>query len=743
MSSTDNTVNYRNETKEGYLVPSILKRSWYAQIEILKYVDEICRENNIKYIADCGTLLGAIRHKGFIPWDDDIDLAMLRSDYIRFRDIVLEKSTDFVKIKCFKNREGFTDFKILVTNDNIIDFSKERLEGFCGFPFATGIDIFPYDYLPNSEEEKTQLYKDIIFALTVKDMIEKDDDSDNQREKISQLEERFNCHINENENIIHQINLAIEKRMSQYPEEKATLVTHIPDWIKKRNTEYSKDIFDNLVYMKFENTCVPVSSKYEEQLKVQYGEYIEMVKGFAGHDFPYFIDQITEAINTGVEKSDLRLFEYNDKLLEREKCSAKKDNKNKYIENINLQGKIICLVIKLIAQSNVEESLNMLQMLQESAMRLGNSIEISLLSNRVEAVKTIERFCEYVYESYIVLSQESEGDISENLKCLANDLDKITELVETGVFEQKKRIAIFFSHRSDWDILEQIYNEKCKENETIVYPILLPYYDLTNTLEQGEMHFEDELLPKELKTYDFESIDFENDYFDEIYYTNAFEKFDWGEISLPLFYSRNLQKISPKIVFVQSLIIDDFESDNVPMIYSAKEYICTPGVVQADEIWVHSEKIGKHFEDILSEASGEQKRKYWQSRIKMVPYDNAVNKKVDKISKKQIFVYINLSQLSTLKEEKLVQINKIINDMKGYTIDLCWDKAIDEYMSNYDNETYFSFCEFIKMNSNCGRIRVVDFNEINIAEYVAYAGDRSWLTNAFVSEGKKVYLFEL
>ena len=64
------------------------------QMEVLDYVASFCDENGIRYWIEGGTLLGAIRHKGYIPWDDDIDIAMLREDYTRFRKEFPEKSRD-------------------------------------------------------------------------------------------------------------------------------------------------------------------------------------------------------------------------------------------------------------------------------------------------------------------------------------------------------------------------------------------------------------------------------------------------------------------------------------------------------------------------------------------------------------------------------------------------------------------------------------------------------------------------
>ena len=72
---------FEEEIRDGYLVTERVKKIWYTEINLLIAFDRMCKEYNLKYSVCYGTLLGAIRHKGFIPWDDDIDVFMMRDDY--------------------------------------------------------------------------------------------------------------------------------------------------------------------------------------------------------------------------------------------------------------------------------------------------------------------------------------------------------------------------------------------------------------------------------------------------------------------------------------------------------------------------------------------------------------------------------------------------------------------------------------------------------------------------------------
>ena len=82
---------FEDEVREGFYVPGMMKRAWAAQLEVFEAVKKVCERHQIQYFAEWGTMLGAVRHGGMIPWDDDLDICMKRKDYEKFLEIAADE----------------------------------------------------------------------------------------------------------------------------------------------------------------------------------------------------------------------------------------------------------------------------------------------------------------------------------------------------------------------------------------------------------------------------------------------------------------------------------------------------------------------------------------------------------------------------------------------------------------------------------------------------------------------------
>ena len=143
-----------NNPKSGEIIDIVELKS--LMLSILKDVDAFCRKNNIHYFLTYGTLLGAVRHKGYIPWDDDIDIHMPRPDYMRF---MKEYSHKYYKAYCAEYTPEWDNYIAKVCDERtIID------EGH-GDKCGVYIDIFPLDGWPKREMSRTVHYWTVRFYL--------------------------------------------------------------------------------------------------------------------------------------------------------------------------------------------------------------------------------------------------------------------------------------------------------------------------------------------------------------------------------------------------------------------------------------------------------------------------------------------------------------------------------------------------------------------------------------------------
>lgn len=150
-----------------------LTRVHEANLFILKEIDRICRKYKIKYMLDAGTLLGAVRHKGFIPWDDDADVVFTRKNYEAFLKVArreLPPGLELLMPWDLRNGEGFYDFtaRILYKNSRTHEDSPE-MEFYGGKLNHLWVDLFTLDVLPENKiaSTVTLLLHKMIYGLAM------------------------------------------------------------------------------------------------------------------------------------------------------------------------------------------------------------------------------------------------------------------------------------------------------------------------------------------------------------------------------------------------------------------------------------------------------------------------------------------------------------------------------------------------------------------------------------------------
>ena len=135
---------------------TVLRRCQLKQLDILEEIDRICHKYDIAYWLDGGTLLGAVRHKGFIPWDDDIDIAMMKEDYERFKQVVPSELSGNLKLQTPETEP--TREPIMKVRD-LNSFYVEAGDDF-SLPYSKGlyVDIFPFIAYPDVPKKFVKKY---------------------------------------------------------------------------------------------------------------------------------------------------------------------------------------------------------------------------------------------------------------------------------------------------------------------------------------------------------------------------------------------------------------------------------------------------------------------------------------------------------------------------------------------------------------------------------------------------------
>lgn len=292
---------FEKEIRDGFEIEELMKRAWAAAIEVLEVIDDICKKHNIRWFADWGTLLGAIRHNGFIPWDDDIDICMLRADYDRFIKIAKDELPDgFVVAGMYADDRRLQDAAMVQQLRIIADEKYFNLPSymnrFHGFPcFRIGIDIFPLDYVNRDKKLADDIYDKYYFMMNVLTHWEQYTDNGSLSGKITQIEKYFDIQLKRDEHLYNTVWKLSEKLASSTEEKDADYVTNFfIKCLRENKLNIKKENYDSVIMHDFEFFKLPVPAGYDEVLTVMYGDYMTPVKRYYSHDYPFYKEQAAE-----------------------------------------------------------------------------------------------------------------------------------------------------------------------------------------------------------------------------------------------------------------------------------------------------------------------------------------------------------------------------------------------------------------------------------------------------------------
>lgn len=737
---------FESEVREGFYIPGMTKRSWAVQLEILEKITNICEKYHIKWFAHCGTLLGAVRHRGFIPWDDDLDICMLQDDYIRFNEVAANELPKEFKILSLKTEDTYTNFLTRITNGSTINTTPEYLEINHGFPYVAGVDIFPLNYLypDETKEEERRLKANTIWKITQSIIENRQTETD--AEIIAQVESFVHFSVNRKLPLVAALYRVLEKLFFACDGKNSTQVSLMPFYILNQGHIYPLRYYKQAVLLPFESTQIRVPAAYEQILKIEYGSWETGYRKGGMHDYPFYIDQEQTLAGYRDGKVPYRYYFSPDDMKNPEREKKKLDaDKNAAML------KLICdaheTIYKLIENHDTATAMRLLEKCQELAISVGTAIEEEQGEGFI-AVKLLENYCEQVFKLHEHLAA---GEIC-NSRQEYKELLKTISQVQTSYYDDRKikREALFFPFRiSEWESMKPFYQAALADPDFDTYVIPIPYYEKKDDGSFGAEHFDFSLYPQELNVRDYRTFDFQHHHPAMIVIQNPYDEFDSAISVHPFFYAKNLRKYTDRLVYVPYFTLDEIDPEDKKAMTNMPHFALTPGVIYSDKVIVESEQMKNLYIDILTAAAGENTRKKWEEKL-IAGYieaeDPATYPKERTDSRKKLLFYLSFSDFYANCESALKKLNDIIEtfrERKDY-IFIIWvaDDDFTKKLADFSSGLASAYQEIVGefLNENMGTYSESSSVDEAINACDAYYGSPGYIMNMCVRKGIPVMI---
>jgi len=240
-----------------------LQHLQHVILDIVKYIDKLCQENNIQYYLEGGTCIGAIRHKGFIPWDDDLDIIMDSENYDKFIAVCREK----LDANKYYLQEGYRDWPMPFSKIKLLGTVFEEPSMYYDHPDHRGIfvDIFRLEDVSNSKVGQFWQYfcGEVLLCHCLS---QRGFDNPSFKKRLL-IMASFPLKIKF-------IRKFFKRQVERYRNKKTDYVGMFGGRYRFHNSIYKRSDFSNPIRVPFEDTLLPVPSGYNAILTQIFGDYM-------------------------------------------------------------------------------------------------------------------------------------------------------------------------------------------------------------------------------------------------------------------------------------------------------------------------------------------------------------------------------------------------------------------------------------------------------------------------------------
>ena len=282
---------FLDEVREGFYIPAMMKRAWAAELEILATIDEICERHQLHYYLDYGTLLGAIRHKGFIPWDDDIDIMMMREDYEVFAKVAKAELPEELVFRSLTDGSNNYELVSSVQHKQML-ISSPSIGKYHNYLYGAGVDIFPYDYLSDDEEqekERLEIYKSLCILASFPSL--QGDNKEVLEQEAKKIKDLCAVDLFHSSHYRKTVLALLQEYSKKFNSDRGHKISYLLDLVLFKNQGigiFEEEWYCEESYLNFEFLSLPVPKEYRKIIAAKFHDYETIRKGGGDHEYPFY-----------------------------------------------------------------------------------------------------------------------------------------------------------------------------------------------------------------------------------------------------------------------------------------------------------------------------------------------------------------------------------------------------------------------------------------------------------------------